>query len=63
MIVVPRHIAVIALVKPKESQQMRRHFVCHRAGLALSEQQIKVVCFAQDSALPDVECLGEGFQM
>ena len=52
------YIAVVPLVYAEEPQEVGRHLVRGGGPLALPEESVEVVCFAEDRPLPDVEALG-----
>ena len=42
---------------------MRWNFIFGAASLPFPKQSVEIVCFTENYALPDVESLGEGFEI
>ena len=54
---------MVTLVDAKKSKEVRRHFARGSAAFSLPEEGVKIVSFAQDGPLSDIEALAHGLKM
>ena len=59
----PGDVPVGPLMNTKEAEQLGRDLVRGSAACALPKEGVKVVGPAEDRALADVKCLGEGLEV